>query len=115
MAAAASRVVPLSKVQNIFAEKREDLNQSIEEMKDRVTSLMHGIPRKGPGAPNEGRNRGATAKAPAAPASSEVREHACWLWSRLGVSLMALEDRNAWLVEENKRLLEDWLWSMGRT
>ena len=37
----------------------------------------------------------------------QVREHACWLWSRLGVSLMTLEDRNVWLEEENKRLEQE--------
>jgi len=37
----------------------------------------------------------------------QVREHACWLWSRLGVSLMTLEDRNVWLEDENKRLEQE--------
>ena len=40
-------------------------------------------------------------------ATTEVREHACWLWSRLGVSLMSLTDRNVWLEEENKRLEQE--------
>ena len=38
---------------------------------------------------------------------AEVREHACWLWSRLGISLMSLTDRNVWLEEENKRLQQE--------
>eukprot|EP00435_Cladocopium_sp_Y103_P052188 s45_g16.t1 len=124
IAAAAHKVVPLSKVQAIFSERKDDLNLALDEMKDKVTSLMHGVPGahgshshggQGHGghghtaasALPHGRSAG-NVKASAAPSEfTEVREHACWLWSRLGVSLMTLEDRNVWLEDENKRLEQE--------
>lgn len=114
IAAAAHKVAPLSKVQAIFSERKDDLNLALDEMKDKVTSLMHGVPAShghgGHGhaasAPH-GRSAGNVKASVAASEFTEVREHACWLWSRLGVSLMTLEDRNVWLEDENKRLEQE--------
>mmetsp|Transcript_9271 Transcript_9271/g.15880 ORF Transcript_9271/g.15880 Transcript_9271/m.15880 type:complete len:245 (+) Transcript_9271:117-851(+) len=124
IAAAAHKVAPLSKVQAIFSERKDDLNLALDEMKDKVTSLMHGVPGvahgshghgHGPGHGHaghaatlpHGRSAGNVKASVAASEFTEVREHACWLWSRLGVSLMTLEDRNVWLEEENKRLEQE--------
>ena len=133
IAAAADRVAPLSKVQAIFSERKDDLNLALDEMKDKVTNLMnapgkdralnHPFPvrvLKGEKVQMEGHEaQDSKSRSCVLPGgaqepqedsherSAQVREHACWLWSRLGVSLMSLTDRNVWLEEENKRLQQE--------
>ena len=34
-------------MQAIFSERKDDLNLALDEMKDKVTSLMHGVPAHG--------------------------------------------------------------------
>ena len=61
-----------------------------------MNSLMRGPCSARPGASASA--SGASAPSPELEASN-MREHACWLWSRLGVSLMSLADRNTVLEE----------------
>eukprot|EP00913_Durusdinium_trenchii_P003262 g3018.t1 len=107
LAMAAKAVAPLEQVQRIFAERSKELNTALGEMEVKVNSLMR-TPEKSPQLSWEHRCAVAVGERSGEGAdSANLREHACWLWSRLGLSLMSLEDRNAMLEEENKRLEQD--------
>eukprot|EP00439_Symbiodinium_sp_Y106_P049464 s5276_g6.t1 len=122
VAAAYDRMAPLGRVQAIFESQQKDLNAVWDDMRDKVCgSLMPGRPQQaaaGSAVPTSCANSACSSRTPAAEAPATVaqgdlteaghmREHACWLWSRLGSSLMTLADRNAWLEDENKRLRQD--------
>ncbi|CAE7767057.1 LCMT1, partial [Symbiodinium pilosum] len=122
VAAAGDRMAPLGRVQAIFDSQQKDLNSVWDDMRDKVChSLMPGRPQQataGIATPTSCANSACSSRTPAAKApptvahgelveAGHMREHACWLWSRLGSSLMSLADRNAWLEDENKRLRQE--------